>query len=511
MSTHSVFFKNALANLGRGGAAGLVALVLPPLLVRHMRATDYAVWVLVLQVGAYVNYLDFGLQTAIGRYVAFANEKHDREQRDTVFSTAFAALAGACLLSIVLLLAATAGVRLIFPSLPTDSVSMMRWAMVILGVSVALGLPASAWNGVFLGLQRNEIPAITIGGARIVSAVGIVIAAFTGKSVVTMSAIMAGTYLASYGVQYLAARRVVPDLRFELAQVRRATASELFSYCLGLTVMSFSMLLITGLDLILVGRFEFAALTPYSVAAGIIMFLSGGLSAVLNVMMPHAAALHAREEPEVLGRLVINATRVAVVLLLLSGIPLLMYAGPLLKVWIGQRFGAAGQPILTTLLLANVIRLLGLPYAIVLIAAGQQRLTKISPLTEGVSNFIASVLLGAMVGAIGVALGTLVGSMLSVASHFLYSMPRTNPVIRFSRGMWLWSGVLVPMLCSLPLLTSAGLTLTGSAALAQRLWLFIPAFIVSAALSALFLQSHGLLHRSVSESQPLDSRETALK
>jgi len=500
MSTRRVFFKNALANLGRGGAAGLVALLLPPLLVRHMTAADYAVWVLVLQVGAYVNYLDFGLQTAVGRYVAFAQERNDREQRDTVFSTAFAALAGACIVSILLLLVVVSAVRLLFPSLPAESVATIRWAMAILGVCLALGLPASAWNGVFIGLQKYETPAMTIGGTRIISAVGVVIAAFAGKSVVTMAGIMGGTYLLSYGVQYLAVRRMVPDLAFELGMVRRTTAKELFSYCFGLTVMSFSMLLVTGLDLILVGRFQFGAVTPYSVAASITTFLSGGLGAVLNVMLPHAAALHAREEPEALGCLVLNSTRIAVVLLVITGIPLMVLSGPILRLWIGQSFVASGQPILVTLLLANIVRLVGLPYSIVLVSAGQQRLIKVSPLTEGISNFVASVVLGSMLGAVGVALGTLAGSILAIASHLVYSMPRTRPVIRFGRKKWLWSGIMLPTMCSLPLVILAGFSLAGSAVVAERLWMFGPAFAISVFASAVFLHRHGLLHRSLSDS-----------
>jgi len=64
------FLKNAVANLGRGGLIGLVALVLPPVLVRHMTPAAYAVWVLILQACAYVGYLDFGLQTLTNNNVA---------------------------------------------------------------------------------------------------------------------------------------------------------------------------------------------------------------------------------------------------------------------------------------------------------------------------------------------------------------------------------------------------------------------------------------------------------
>ena len=38
--------------------------------------------------------------------------------------------------------------------------------------------------------------------------------------------------------------------------VSRATARELFDYCASLSIWSFGMLLVTGLDLILVGMFE---------------------------------------------------------------------------------------------------------------------------------------------------------------------------------------------------------------------------------------------------------------
>ena len=103
MQIHWRFAKNAVANLGRGSAAAVVALLLPPVLIRHMTPASYAVWVLVLQTAAYVGYLNFGLQTAIGRYVAYANEKKDLEQRDAIFSTALAGLCCAALFSLACL------------------------------------------------------------------------------------------------------------------------------------------------------------------------------------------------------------------------------------------------------------------------------------------------------------------------------------------------------------------------------------------------------------------------
>jgi O-antigen/teichoic acid export membrane protein len=451
--------KNAVANLGRGGLTGLVALVLPPVLVRHMTPAAYAVWVLILQACAYVGYLDFGLQTAVGRYIAFAAEKQDTAQRDSVFSTAFAGLALAALLSMVFLLIAAAIAPWIFPAIPAALISEMRWALLIVGTATALGLPASAWNGVFIGLQRNELPAMTVGGARLLSAVGLILVVLARGSVVDMAAVMALTLLVSYAAQYVLVRRLIPEIRFHARLAERSTAVELSRYCFGLMVMSFSMLLVTGLDLVLVARFDFAAVTPYSVAAGLITFVGGALYAVINVIMPHAAGLHAKGDATALGKLVITSTQLSVLLLVFICMPAVIYAGPLLKLWIGQLFVQTGAPILVVLVIANFVRLIGAAYSVVLVAAGQQSQIKVSPLTEGISNLVASVVLGSMFGGIGVALGTLVGAVCAIGAHLIYSMPRTYSAIRFARWDYLRVAVLTPILWTIPLVLCATLSL----------------------------------------------------
>jgi O-antigen/teichoic acid export membrane protein len=306
-----------------------------------------------------------------------------------------------------------------------------------------------------VGVARYEIPAATSGGARLVAGLGLVAAALRGCSIITMAAIVGTINLASYAVQYLMVRRIVPDLRFRSAMVRFSTAREISGYCFGLTVMSAAMFLITGLDLLLVGRFDFAVVVPYSVAASVVALMTGLVSSIVGVILPHAATLHARERPAELGELVVSATRISVLLLILAGLPMVIYAGPILRVWIGQKYVMSGVPILSTLLVANMIRLIGAPYATVLVGAGQQNYIKVSPLAEGVSNFVASVVLGLFWGGIGVAAGTLLGSFVSIGAHLFYSVPRTRSAIGLSRRHLVTAGVMTPVLCTCPLIVAA--------------------------------------------------------
>lgn len=454
--------KNAIANVGRGSAAAVVAFLLPPVLVRHMTPDAYAVWVLVLQTAAYASYLNFGLQTAIGRYVAYAGEKHDIELRDSVYSTAFAGLCGAAGIALAGIAVAATVAPWIFPSVPQGLVGQMRIALLIVGFALAIELPASGWNGVFIGLSRYEIPALTVGVARLISAIGLVTAALAGQSLVTMAIIVSAANLASYLAQYVAMRRVVPDLHFQRELVRRSTAREIWGYCFGLTVMSFAMLLITGFDLLLVGRFDFGAVIPYSVAASLVTLMAGLMGSVIGVIMPHAAAMHARNETQELGCLVISSTRVGVLLLVLTGMPVTVYGGWIMRVWIGNNYVRLGAPLLATLIAANIIRLIGSPYATVLVAAGQQNFIKMSPVTEAITNFTASVALGMMMGGMGVALGTLVGSLVSIGTHMLYSMPRTQQAIMLSRRRFVFSGIGLPLLVTSPILLVGGASWSGA-------------------------------------------------
>jgi O-antigen/teichoic acid export membrane protein len=81
--------KNALANVASGTSAALLAIILPPILVRTLSRDIYSTWALILQIGAYTGLLNFGIQVAIGRFVAHYDEMGETSTRDQLISTAW--------------------------------------------------------------------------------------------------------------------------------------------------------------------------------------------------------------------------------------------------------------------------------------------------------------------------------------------------------------------------------------------------------------------------------------
>ncbi len=125
----------------------------------------------------------------------------------------------------------------------------------------------STFAGVLIGLHRNEYPALVIGGSRILGALVVVVAVRHTNSLAYLALCIGVTNLVGAGSQYLIAKALLPGMRMRLTKITLVMAGELARYCSGLTVVSFAMLLISGLDVTIVGYFNFRQVSAYAIAS----------------------------------------------------------------------------------------------------------------------------------------------------------------------------------------------------------------------------------------------------
>lgn len=146
----------------------------------------------------------------------------------------------------------------------------------------------------------------------------------------------------------------------------------------------------------------------------------------------------------------VTATRYGTFLLLVTGVPLMLGARGILTFWAGPTYATHGGRLLQVLVFANVIRLSATPYVMTLIGAGQHRLVILTPVMEGFTNLLASIVGGYMFGALGIALGTLAGSLVGVGGNLIYNMRRTVG-LEFRISEYIRDGLLRPSICVVPL------------------------------------------------------------
>jgi O-antigen/teichoic acid export membrane protein len=441
--------KNAVANIVRGGASAVVAVVLPHFLTRSLGPDRFAGWALMLQLAAYANYLDFGVQTAVARYLAGALEKGDQFQRDRLFSNALAMLSVAGIIALSGLGIVAWQLPHMFRSVPAGLAGDIGAGVLILGFASAINLPLSAYTGVLVGMQRNEFPAIAIALSRLLGAVAVILAAHRTHSLAWLAACIAAFNLLAGLVQYAIVKKLLPALRFSFAFLDRTTTAELIRYCSTLSVWSFAMLLVTGLDVTIVGFFNFQAVGAYSLAATLIMFFTGLNAAAFSAMMAPVAVLQTRKDYSRIRQMVLVTTRLNSYASLITIVLACLFGSVLVRIWVGSAYLTSTLPILEILLIAQAIRLVGSAYGTVMISMGLQRYGIVSALVEGASNLLLSILGMVLVGPAGVAWATLIAALLGLGVITLAVIPRIRE-LSITSGMFIQQGIVIPLLPFLP-------------------------------------------------------------
>ena len=481
-SSHTVL-KNSLANLVTGSSTALVTVLVPPVLARTLPVGEFSTWVLVLQIAGYTALLNLGMQTAVSRYVAYCFARSDLRSASEFVSSAFCVLCVSALVALAAILVGCSVLPQLFPQMPATFAGDARWALALTGGALALGLPSSAFNGVFLGIQRNEIVAAVTATTRLLLAGALIACAVLHTGIVLMSGVFAAVNLTSYFVLWGLHRRLhVVVVSLSLLGMR--ALREIWSYCGSAMIYSLSMLLVTGLDTAIVGRVEFPLVAQYSVCAGLIAFLAGVQNALFAPLVQVGAVHSAKADTVALRDLLIRATRLSVVLLLATSVPLLLFSGEILSLLLGPIHSHKSTAIFQLLIVGHTVRLAATPYAVLLFATNQHKQVLTSPLLEGLTNVTVAIVAGMKYGAMGVACGVVTGAVVGQLFNYVYNLPRTHGP-EFDRGELVYRSVFLPILCFLP--SSLAVLLGSGMSLAKSIMIRCALILISLVLAWAFV------------------------
>jgi len=440
-SLRNLFLKNAVANVIGGVGATLFNLLLPALVVRHLGKLEFSLWSLALQVLIYLQLFGFGLQTAMTKFIAHGNEISDLSaQRKTIksglvlvsFFSFFAVLA-------VMLLAIF--YPLFFKNIPDDLIGEFRICITILGISAAFQLFSLVPSGIFIGLHRNIVPVSGLLLTRMSSLFFIWLVLSNGGKLLEISIALALCGAMILPISYFYTKKWGGELVKNLGEIDWVKCKELFYYCSSLAVWSVAMLFVNGIDLVIVGHYDFEKVAPYSLAITAISILVGVMQAILGPLVAIGSASFAKADKQLRLPKLLTMSSAGCAIFLISVIVLfLLFGKVLLSLWVEVSYVDDVYALLSIMLFAHAIRSLLSPYSLLLLSIAEHKKAFMPAIIEGVVNLSFSLMLAPNYGVIGVVYGTLIGAIAGVISVLIFVADKTR-ILSISR-MYFFNRVL---------------------------------------------------------------------
>ena len=354
--------RNVVISLTRVVFNSLIALVLPAYLVHHLPVATYSAWVLILQLGAFVWFLDFGVQTGVAKFVAEYNARSDEAGAGRYASAGLTIMTLTGLLGLGLTFILAWQVPRLFHNMPAYLYRDVHVSVVLVGASLSFGLVCSVFSGVFLGLQQYAVPMGLAILNRMASTVAVLVAVSLNSNLATMGAAVALVNISTGILQVVAWRRMASRIRISLTRVDYRAHKQMASYCSLLAIWTVGMVCVSGLDVTMVGHYAYNQTAYYSIATLPTNFLILIISSILGPMMPASSALSTQRSPSEMGDILTRITRYSIILLLLIGLPLIVCGLPILRLWVGPVYAIHTLTYLRILsFLANLLRNLCAP------------------------------------------------------------------------------------------------------------------------------------------------------
>jgi O-antigen/teichoic acid export membrane protein len=421
-STSSRHLRRSLA---LGTAANYVLLLVRMmtgiLLIRvlflNLAARDYGFWVLMWSIFGYVLLLDLGFGVALQKYAGQVTADAGWSQFNRRFSTVFFAYVA---MGGVIAVLTVVGLPLVRVALGADvpAVEAVTNVTVFLlfGLSRAVVFPLAVLPEVLVGLQKMVGRNCIAAGFALANFGALWATVHLGLGLTAMTLVTFAAELVGFAAMALYLRRAAPKLQLRWSLFDRRLIGTVLSFSVFAHMATLARLIVSQTDKILISAVLGIAMVPmYHVVWRLTSTFQEFATQLVAPLGPIAVGLHESRNHDLLRRVLIDSARVVAAVATATVIPLAVFLGPLLKIWVGLENPAAHACGLILLAAAYVQAVFSASTSRVLMLCGRERTVATTTLIEALLNLGLSVALCLLtdLGIVGVALGTLVPTVLA--------------------------------------------------------------------------------------------------
>jgi O-antigen/teichoic acid export membrane protein len=382
----------------------VVAFFLMPFIIHSLGDRLYGFWTIMVTFTGYYGFLDFGLASATGRYVAKAIGRNSIDETNVAINTSLILY---CYIGIVAILITIAAAALSsFFITNSEEARIFRIVILILGPSLAFGFPARAFAGVLTGYLRYDLTTFSSLSKLLLRTGSILIALNAGYGIISLALITSFADLFAYSFTFYFSRRIFVELNIGKRLFSINLMKELLNYSFKSLIAQVADILRFRVDsFVIAGFLNLQLVTHYTIASRLNDYFLKFITSIMETILPVFSQQAGRSDYESIKKTLIFSTRIASILTIFIGGTIIIVGKVFIIRWMGQDYIDA-YPIVVVLTICIATDLMQTTSLSMLYGIAKHGYFAFANISEGLCNLILSIILVNEYGILGVALGT---------------------------------------------------------------------------------------------------------
>ena len=413
--------ENIFSNWASLVVSVAVSFIVSPIIVHSLGNEVYGIWTLVASVTGYFTVLDFGVNTAIVRYISSSKTKNDHGLARKVYSTSLALFAVVASALLIFSLIFGFFFQSIF-KLHHISQYYLYAVFVLSGIDLACGLLFSVFAGSLTGLQEFKFINSSSIVVTIVKSIAVVYLLRNGYGLLTIAFLQVGATLVRAICQYFRIKAGHTFLYFRWEFVTKDTMGLIYSYSIYSFIIAIALKLLFYTDSLVIGSLiGVADVTFYAIPSTLLDYLEKFVWAMIAVLVPIISANEAIGAENANADLYLAGTRCSLLVGMPVVISLYFYGSEFIKLWMGPEIAGRSQWVLRFLLVGFGLATSQLIAHGILKGISRHKVLALILGIEALVNLGMSVALARPYGVEGVALGTMVPLIAASLAIIVYT------------------------------------------------------------------------------------------
>lgn len=398
---------NSMSNSVTLGLNIVIGLFLTPFIIKSLGKGGYGIWTLVWSIVGYYGFLNFGITTAVERFIARNIGKNDKK---TLIATVNSALLIFGITGILSIVISFAFAHTFASFLNIETILLAEFTFVIKVLGIVTGF--TFVGAVATSFIRAHEKFVTLNMANVSTEIVRVVLTLVALNYdYGLKGLALATFVSTgirvvlhFGICFYS----FTDFRIKLNQISFTIIKQLGVFGIFLWITFMSNILRNQVDSVVIAKFlNVESVGVYAVAALMIRYLNLFSKSIASVFMPRLSRLAGEDDYGEFTSSVFAFSNSIGVATFGVGILLFILGPDFISFWVGEGFEDA-KIVLLILLIGQLIDSSTSVSFGAMVAVNKHKFYAYSAIAEGFANLFLSIFLVKKIGIYGVALGTII-------------------------------------------------------------------------------------------------------